>query len=286
MIPDMAQCISPIRLKKERGRFVDVPCGRCNFCLQNRRKEWSFRLQKELRQHTSAFFLTLTYDNQNVPFMETNSSLFSVSVPVPVLRKQDFQKFMKRLRKQHSRYSKLALKYYAVGEYGTKTARPHYHALVFGLEPKVAQKIDTIWGLGHVKVGTVTHDSIDYVTKYVINKYDFEDYPVPPFSCISKGIGLEHYNSNQKLYQNADTVVGGRGYKQVVPRYYKKRRPDKTKISKDIALRKAQLDAQQRESEELERLKRYYDDPVAGIRSRQVESHNRIGRSSKKGDLL
>ena len=44
-----------------------------------------------------------------------------------ILKKSDFQKFIKRLRKDYD------IKYFACGEYGDKTLRPHFHAILFGV---------------------------------------------------------------------------------------------------------------------------------------------------------
>lgn len=283
----MAKCISQIRVR-HGDQFHDVPCGRCNYCLQNRRKEWSFRLQKELRQHESAYFLTLTYHDLAVP-MQTVEHVDDyhgkIEISVPVLRKEDFQKFMKRLRKRHAKYTSDRVKYYAVGEYGSNTGRPHYHAVVFGLAPKVISHIGTIWVNGFVHVGSVNNDSIDYVTKYVINKYNFSDYPVPPFALISNGIGIDHLNKNSKLYKNADTVVNNRGYKQVVPRYYRSKL-DRNKVSEDLRKAKNAIDFAEREQTELCRLTKLHPDPHSYIIERQVANHDRISRNAKKGDVL
>lgn len=65
--------------------------------------------------HPVNSMITLTYDDQNVP---TN---YSVEKPA-------LQKFFKRLRKS-LRGKKI--KYFACGEYGEKTLRPHYHAIIF-----------------------------------------------------------------------------------------------------------------------------------------------------------
>lgn len=297
----MARCISQIRVRHGEA-FHDVPCGRCNFCLQNRRKEWSFRLQKELRQHESAYFLTLTYHDIAVPMkrmvrIEATGEILSEDeldglqvsdepeMMVPVLRKEDFQKFMKRLRKRHGRYTDSKIKYYAVGEYGSNTGRPHYHAIIFGLEPKVLSHIGTIWVDGFVHVGSVNADSIDYVTKYVINKYDFSDYPVPPFSLISNGIGLDHLVQNKKRYKNETTVCGDRGYPQVLPRYYKDKL-QRNLFTNEIIKKKSNLDHEAAEQAEIERLSKLHPDPLSYIREREVANHNRISKSSKKGDKI
>lgn len=280
MTDQMAQCISQIRIKTKNG-FTDVPCGRCNFCLQNRRKEWSFRLQKELRHHTSAFFITLTYDEINVPIFQSDEGKLYC-----VLEKRDFQLFMKRLRKMQSKaYPNTPIKYYAVGEYGSKTARPHYHAILFGIEPKIVVKLHEIWQLGMVHTGTVTNDSIDYVTKYVVNKYDFKNYPVPPFALISNGIGLQHLNANFTRYKNEGTVLNNRGYKQVVPRYYRDKL-ETNPFTKAVRKKQSDLEHQRREAEELERLAKLHPDPIAYMQERAVANHDRIQKQSKKGDKL
>lgn len=278
----MAKCISRIRVRHGEV-FHDVPCGRCNFCLQNRRKEWSFRLQKELRQHSSAFFLTLTYHDLAVPQQAVIHN--DIEINVPVLRKEDFQKFMKRLRKRHSKYSQSKIKYYAVGEYGSTTARPHYHAIVFGLHKQVVSHIGTIWVDGFVHCGAVNNDSIDYVTKYVVNKYDFKDYPVPPFSLISNGIGLKHFDQNQKLYKHESKVVNNRGYPQVLPRYYRGKL-NVSPFTSEIAKAKARIESDKREQQELERLSRLHPDPDAYLREKEVASHDRINKQAKKGESL
>lgn len=160
------KCISPLLIRTDGRRDV-VPCGKCNFCLQTKRADWTFRLQQELKISSSAFFLTLTYDNDNIPFS---------SAGVPELRKRDCQLFMKRLRKENSK----SLRYYTVGEYGTVTSRPHYHSILFNLDLQMVSQLPKIWSLGHVHVGDVKTASIHYVTKYVINRVgEFENREPP-----------------------------------------------------------------------------------------------------------
>lgn len=160
------RCISPIYLHKQG---LTVPCGHCNFCLANRRADWTFRLKQELRISTSAHFLTLTYSDDEIPIGDDCYSLC----------KRDVQLFAKRLRKSNG--SKL--RYYTVGEYGTQTNRPHYHSIMFGLNQKTVRDLPSIWGKGLVHVGDVSDASIHYVTKYVINHDQEVSGREPPF-CI------------------------------------------------------------------------------------------------------
>lgn len=143
-------CKAPVTIFRNKKRDL-VPCGKCLWCLQKKRADWSFRLFQELNVSESAHFLTLTYDDEKLP--------------EEGLRKRDLQLFFKKLRKSNS----AKIRYYAVGEYGTRTSRAHYHAIMFNLD--VTCPVAQIWDKGHVQVGSVTPASIHYVTKYVINKH-------------------------------------------------------------------------------------------------------------------
>lgn len=175
------RCISAVRVKG--GQFV--PCGKCNFCMANRRADWSYRLQQELVVSSSAYFITLTYMDEKYP--------------VDGVQIRDMQLFIKRLRKYESKLEKSAtpafvkwrLRYYAVGEYGTRTGRGHYHVIVFNLSAETLVRINEIWTQGMVKVGPCGPGAIPYITKYHVNR----QMQVPPgckpsFCLMSRGTGI------------------------------------------------------------------------------------------------
>lgn len=108
-----------------------IRCGHCIGCRMDKSKEWANRCLLELQYHKSAYFLTLTYDEQHVPISYYPHPETGEAQPSLTLRKKDFQAFMKRLRK---RIEPQKVRYFAAGEYGDQTQRPHYHAIVFGLE--------------------------------------------------------------------------------------------------------------------------------------------------------
>lgn len=272
----MAQCISQIRLKTEDGH-TDVPCGRCGFCLQNRRKEWSFRLQKEMRYHESSFFTTLTYSDENLCWADDSDGN-----SYAVLHKPDFQLFMKRLRHAQGKISDKKIKYYAVGEYGSKTNRPHYHALLFSLEPSLVDKLHDIWGEGLSHTGSVTPDSIDYITKYVVNKYDHSHYLVPPFSCISKGIGLQHFLDNADRYSQETVVRNDRGYNQKLPRYYRDKLKRNRWNQKILSTQQTAIFEEKR-AEDIRKLSKSHEDAEAYHYERRLNSHKKILKVVKEG---
>lgn len=272
----MAKCISTVRIRRNNV-LVDVPCGKCGFCLSNKRKEWSFRLQKEYRYHDTSKFLTLTYDSDNLPYDFIDGKYYAV------LRKKDFQNFMKRLRKAQTQIKNAPkLKYYAVGEYGTRTGRPHYHAIVFGLHNRLLDKIGKIWDKGNIDVGEVNNNSIDYITKYVINRYDDLERKHPPFACISKGIGLKHLEANYDKYRTKDVVRSERGFEQVMPRYYRDKL-NQNKVTNDLRKERFRSLIERRESEELERLRKIHQNPDSYSEERTREANDKISEKAKKG---
>lgn len=227
---DCNMCVTPVTLRREvsapdGSNVRTVPCGKCVHCLRKKQREWIFRLHNELKVSSSAFFITLTYSDENLIFVDG----------LPTLYKPDFQNFMKRLR--HLTPSKL--KYYACGEYGDRTHRPHYHAIIFNLpsdKETAAALIESAWQdtqsqpLGHVHIGTVNFKSISYVTKYHL-KGDVkvrDDDPfgrIPEFSLISKGLGLAHLTPEMiRYYRNQkDGMVNYSGGYLPLPRYYREK---------------------------------------------------------------
>lgn len=126
-------------------------CGQCMPCRINRRRIWSHRILLEALVSPSASFLTLTYGPEFIP---DGGSL------VP----RDLTLFLKRLRK-HRR-----LRYFAVGEYGDFSERPHYHAALFGVGPEDVDVVRQCWGLGFVMLGELTLQSASYIAGYVTKK--------------------------------------------------------------------------------------------------------------------
>lgn len=113
--------------------------------------------------HERNCFITLTYDQEHLPSDRG-------------LRVEDFQKFAKRLRKRCGSF-----RFYHCGEYGSRNLRPHYHALLFGLDfagdrVQIQEKpyprfrsstLDEVWGLGRTDVGNLTYETAAYCARYV-----------------------------------------------------------------------------------------------------------------------
>lgn len=185
--------MSPFYVNTKLERSVPVPCGKCPDCLKRRASAWSFRLMQEEKQSLNAHFITLTYDTKHVPI--TRNGFMSLS-------KRDLQLFLKRLRKVSPRGIKI--KYYAAGEYGGNTKRPHYHIILFNAD---LEKIQPSWQLGHVHYGTVSSASVGYTLKYISKPRKIplhaNDDRVPEFALMSKGLG-ENYMTPEMVKWHLD----------------------------------------------------------------------------------
>ena len=113
---------SPRALLKGIERFE---CGGCPECLQKKSRQWALRCGMEARVNVG-MMITLTYDTyRNGVDGEENPVDTSLCV-----QKTHAQRFIKRLRKH---FPNKTIKYLLTAEYGKKTHRAHYHALIFGV---------------------------------------------------------------------------------------------------------------------------------------------------------
>lgn len=183
-----------------KGAFL-VPCGVCMSCRIARSKEWSVRIMHEMTDWNESSFVTLTYSDDCLPEYAS-------------LNKVALQKFLKRLRKKVEK----VIRYYACGEYGETTERPHYHLILFGYRPDdlvlykktefgplfISSELRELWPYGNNTVGDVSRMSARYVAEYVNKKVlgkESDEYygeREKPFSLMSKGIGLSWAEENSE----------------------------------------------------------------------------------------
>lgn len=189
----------------------------------------------ESQMHDQSWFATLTYDEDHVP---RNGSLDYTH----------FQDFVRRARKRLGRF-----RFYMAGEYGGQTARPHYHACLFGIRiPDVryyrsspsghtlfrSDVLDGLWKLGLCSFGALTFESAAYVARYVCKKvtgdaakdhYQRVDPSsgevfsvVPEFARMSlrPGIGASWFAKWGRDCLPRDYVVMD-GHKVPVPKFYR-----------------------------------------------------------------
>lgn len=230
------ECLTPVTIVRKdmynvKGRYGTdvVPCGKCPPCLRRRQFNWIFRLEQEQLISQSSAFITLTYNDENLPWSKKG---------YPTLDKTHHQLFIKRLRQKINTHfndpekPNKAIRYYSCGEYGETHNRPHYHSIIFNLPIdyfKHPALLDTDWQHGNTYLAKCNHNTIKYVTGY-INKtlYTHDQHELDDrkkeFSLMSKGLGSSYITEAKKSYYKKVltpflTIEDGK--KTPMPRYYK-----------------------------------------------------------------
>lgn len=189
-------CLNPIKITNSsktinHGRkfVMEVPCGHCAECLENKKKDWYFRSFYEAKSTFDnggyILFDTLTYDNSHLPhlndFLEEDYQL-PFHDNVSCFSCEDYRLFMVRLRRalQYAGFNpKDNLKYFLTSEYGDDdryTHRPHYHVLFFVTDPKLdpielSKMIDKCWQQG--RTDGVPYKGVAYVLKKRVFGYAY-----------------------------------------------------------------------------------------------------------------
>lgn len=229
------KCINPMPIKCGVMPYV-VPCGQCMSCRINKAKMWAIRCVDELKYHDESIFLTLTYNEENLP---QNLSLNVAHM----------QLFFKRLRK-----AGFIFRYFACGEYGDTNKRPHYHAIMFGIGKQHLDALNEKWGLGFIYIGDVTLQSCNYVAAYCQKKITGKDAKnhyadrgiIPEFCLASRrpAIGLKHFQD----FGIDDINRGFRvheGVKYGLPKYYRQKHKEIFPVS-DLRLYLGSVDGVER----------------------------------------
>lgn len=221
------------RLDGYDDTHLQVPCGKCDGCRADRSREWAIRIFHEASLHEKNCFVTFTYRPESIPVNADG---------VPTLDKSALSSFFVKARRIYR------LRYFAVGEYGEATRRPHYHAIIFGqdfLEGSYQINdqlyshpvIEKLWPHGMVSIGGMSMSSACYVAGYVFKKIGDED----TFAIMSRRPGIGHAWLDRYYDDLADSgVVSIDGKELPVPKRYMQWREQDFQLLKEQ--RKAMFD--------------------------------------------
>ena len=134
----------------------------------------------------------MTYNDEHLSFSDKG---------FPTLVVADVQKFMKRLRKH---FTGTRVRFYLAGEYGSRNFRPHYHAILYGIDladfpdlyPRGYNELkqayyssptmERIWKNGFIIMSEVTSRTCAYVARYVMKKQGkIQMFMFPVVLCLS-----------------------------------------------------------------------------------------------------
>lgn len=197
------------KLLPDRRELV-IPCRKCFECVQSYSTNWAVRCCLEAQMHEKNCFVTLTYDNEH---------LRDISV-------KEVQKFIKRLRKY---LNGKKVRYFACGEYGEHTGRPHYHIILFGVDFSESRQylrrdkrgntiytssvLSSLWKFGFHSVGDLSFSSAKYCAKYM-QKFNFAN-GKKSFTLQSRkpAIGYEFAVKNvESLCRSGKVYIDGKEY--------------------------------------------------------------------------
>jgi len=148
------------RTDREPDYFID--CGKCEGCRARQKRDWAIRIAHEAQLWERNCFVTLTYDDDHLP---------------EYISRQHVKTFLQRLKHHSSR----EVRYYVAAEYGERTRRPHYHAIIFNEDflggaydindQLYGNKIlDRIWKKGSTAIAPFTFATAMYTAGYVSKK--------------------------------------------------------------------------------------------------------------------
>lgn len=275
------------------------------------------RMLMELRVAESAHFVTLTYNEKNVP-MVVNYNHVELT-----LDKKDLQNFLKRLRhfimqnedapgrwikyEYSPLHKKMAyspkIRYFACGEYGKNGDRPHYHLVLYNTpleyfqeDPRngklFSDELSEIWNKGIVDIGKVERGSAHYVAKYtlkgVLDEWNYRDIRQEPFATMSRkpGIGQGYVDDNIKNYFNSSKnsyATLKNGIKQPLGRYYKEKIFEEDETLKEVQRRAGEYG--RKKDEQQRALYATEGDFLLAKRIESFEAIRKIKRNMKKGKL-
>lgn len=142
---------------------MHVPCGQCLACRINKKRKWTGRILLEtafpVLGPARPWMITLTYDEDRVPADDDSGNL--------TLDKQAFRSWLKNVKKSEGYF-----RYYAVGEYGETTQRPHYHMAVFPRDDYQIYEIRDHWKetYGFTHLAEINTKTAGYLAQYTTKK--------------------------------------------------------------------------------------------------------------------
>lgn len=180
---------------------IFVPCKKCYACQSASRLAWTFRMLQESLIRPQSVFITLTYDNNNLPYDDyslSNKSYYKKKgvKDFAVLSKDHASQFLKDcqdvyrslygvkktvfyndkksgVKKKRNIITSPLLRYKLTAEYGDLDNRPHYHLILwfpsdyqnFNID-NIKKVVDCIWQYGNVDVQDTSFANMNYVSKH------------------------------------------------------------------------------------------------------------------------
>lgn len=219
----MPECYNKIILKDKN---IEVNCGKCLNCLNNKKKEKALRFIQEMNNYKFKLFITLTMDELQATRSKSGRTTVDKNMFTLYIKKLQYweKKYNMKINKDN------AMKYISCGEYGERTERAHYH-IVLLTNAYIHHKIRTCWKLGHVEMEAVKDVRAVYYTAgytdkkiktYFRDKYkkDLDDREVA-FLKVSRANGKKYIEKKVAEIKPDNYYIESFNGKNKLPTYYK-----------------------------------------------------------------
>lgn len=224
---------------------VDVSCRNCLECQKQKQSDYTQYVTEICKSIGNVVFLTLTYAPENLPVCKCREVSYSFAEykfishcvtdidpaffngknrPFPAadgtfrmasLRRKDVSKIIKQSRTDYFRtFKKVSpVKFFCVGEYGTKSGRPHYHILLLNCDTDFysifVKRWKTTFGFARLSKRAIKNKSIyvvggaesvaHYLAKYLCKgSFDFRYLSAVEKPRVICSLNLFDYSEEQK----------------------------------------------------------------------------------------
>lgn len=175
-------------INKYGDNLIQIPCGHCQECLNNRKKELAVRAYYAFNDKET-YFITLTFkDEKELKKAEENPKKYLLE-----------------------NYNEQLTEYIATWEHGEQTKRGHYHLITTNYSNN-----KKIWNKGYTDIKIATPETIFYTANYVEKKKNNND-----IVFFSKGLGKKEVLQNIKKLKELNSITI-KGIQYNIPRYFQK----------------------------------------------------------------
>lgn len=247
----------------DKREEVQIACGQCLGCKLEYSRQWAIRCQHEMRFHYENSFITLTYDDEHLPKKGVNKKDcqdFIKRLRYHVENDKDYQERLINYRARDSNpLVEAGIRYFLSSEYGDKTLRPHYHAIIFGYTPNdlvlynqggsgckvyLSQSLSEIWGKGNVLVGeSCNFETAAYIARYVVKNFEQKELMNGIFfkvfsknfvlSSRRPALGYRYFEKNLEQLKRLDKVLIREGLRVNPARYYDRKMKELDSVAFD-----------------------------------------------------
>lgn len=217
---------NPPPVTDERVKYVPIGCQKCIECMKKKQREWTVRLNEEIRNNPNAIFATLTMSNESYSKLHKETKNKYKNTEGYELDNLIATRATRLMLERYRKKNKRSVKHWLITELGGNgTENIHIHGIIWNKLTK--KELENYWQYGIADNGKFVNEAtVGYITKY-ITKIDPKHKNYKPIILCSAGIGnnyTKRTDSQQNKYvphETKETYKLRNGKKLALPIYYR-----------------------------------------------------------------